>query len=419
MPKILPLFPSPIEKKATMVYFKRLKEISVSLPGGAGARGKRKKDDDMAAQEEYVHFLDIRKDFPAGSFPVEPVPERAWRNGLVVRMPNHLGDAVMALPALSVLRKIVPEICALYVIAPRSQQPLYGSLPIVDGVVELKQSHRLWRWREFRRLRQLRFGVGVLFNNSFRDALLMRLAGVGTLYGAAARWRSLLLKRAFRFPARPKRKLALSHQANKLLAMARAMGAPEWDGKMPVFRLRPAVDELRPGITAICDHPKLMTIASGAAYGAAKRWPSENFRQVAEAWIARGGIVAVLGAGSERIIGTEVVAGLSGQKAFNLCGRTQLADLMHLLKSSVVTVANDSGVMHLAAALGTPGVAVFGPTDYTATGPIASNWRLLYRKIECAPCFRRECPRGENRCIRQITPEMVIAEVDDLLINSR
>ena len=71
--------------------------------------------------------------------------------------------------------------------------------------------------------------------------------------------------------------------------------------------------------------------------------------------------------------------------------------------------------MHLAAALGTPGVAVFGPTDYTATGPIAPNWRLLYRKLECSPCFRRECPSGTNRCIRQLTPEMVIAEVDDLI----
>ena len=84
-----------------------------------------------------------------------------------------------------------------------------------------------------------------------------------------------------------------------------------------------------------------------------------------------------------------------------------------------MTVANDSGIMHLAAALGRPGVAVFGPTDFTATWPISPNWRLLYEKIECSPCFRRECREGHQRCIRAITPGMVIAEIDDLLRTER
>ena len=84
---------------------------------------------------------------------------------------------------------------------------------------------------------------------------------------------------------------------------------------------------------------------------------------------------------------------------------------MHLLANSVLTVANDSGIMHLSAALGRPGIAVFGPTDYTATGPISRKWSLLFDKVECAPCFRRECPKGDARCIRRITAEMVIAEM--------
>ncbi len=368
----------------------------------------------MNKKADPVCLLDIRREYPAEPFPEKPVPAKAWRNGLAVRMPNHLGDAVMALPALAMLRKIVPEHCALYVIAPQGQQALYDSLTFVDGMIGLARPHRIWHRQEFLRLKRWRPGVGVLFNNSFRDALLMRLAGVGTLYGAAARFRSLLLTRSFRFPPRPKRALAKIHQTNKLLAMVRAMGAPEWDGALPGFRLMPPLDELRPEIIAICDHPRLMTIASGAAYGAAKRWPGENFRAVAEAWIASGGIVAVLGSPSEREIGEEVIAGLPPQKAFNLSGKTNLSDLMHLLKSSAVTVANDSGVMHLGAALGTPGVAVFGPTDYTATGPIGSNWKLLFSKLECAPCFRRECPSGTQACILQITPEMVIAAVREV-----
>ena len=123
----------------------------------------------------------------------------------------------------------------------------------------------------------------------------------------------------------------------------------------------------------------------------------------------------VLGSESERAIGDEVIAGLDARKAYNLSGRTSLIELMHLLKNSVLCVANDSGIMHLAAALGRPGVAVFGPTDYTATGPIGANWHLLYEKLECSPCFRRECPSGDQKCIRAITPAMAIAEMDAIV----
>ncbi len=366
-----------------------------------------------------VNFLDIRREFPAPVFPVRPVAGERWRNGMAVRMPNHLGDAVMALPALAQLRKIVPEHCGLYVIAPASQRPLYASLPIVDGRLELARIHSHWSFGEWNALRRMRFGAGVLFNNSLRDALMMRLAGVSELYGAAARCRSFLLRRAFRFPPRPVREPARVHHANRYLAIASALGAPEWDGKLPEFKLRPSVDELSPEITALCLHPALMTVASGAAYGAAKRWASENFREVARHWIGRGGIVAVLGSPSEAKIGDEVIAGLNPRRAFNLSGRTNLAELMHLLKSSVLSVANDSGIMHLASALGRPGVAVFGPTDYTATGPIGGNWSLLYSRVDCSPCFRRECPTGSGRCMKAITPEMAIREVDAIAAGER
>ena len=367
--------------------------------------------DNVTCPPEYMHALDLPHDYPAPEFPRLTIPHQAWRNGLVLRMPNHLGDAIMALPALHVLRRIVPEYCSLQVIAPAGQRALYGSLPEVDGFLPLGKIHRGWSFEEILALRQQRLGVGVLFNNSFRDALTMRLAGVPRLYGAAARCRSLLLAHSFHFPPRQDRQLAEIHQTNKCLAMASALGAPPWDGSLPEFRLKPAVNELAPEIPACCEHPRMLTIASGAAYGAAKRWPGESFREVAAAWGESGGIVVVLGSSSERAVGDEVIAGLRRDRAFNLSGKTNLAELMHLLSGSVLTVANDSGIMHLSAALGRPGVAVFGPTDYTATGPISRKWSLLFDKIDCAPCFRRECPNGNARCIRRITPEMVIAEM--------
>lgn len=106
-----------------------------------------------------------------------------WRNGMAVRMPNHLGDARDGAAALGQLRKIIPPRCALYCIAPAGQRALYHSLPVVDGIVPLERIHSGWSREELMLLRRLRLGVGVLFNNSFRDALSMRLAGVPNLYG--------------------------------------------------------------------------------------------------------------------------------------------------------------------------------------------------------------------------------------------
>jgi len=364
--------------------------------------------------ERPVHLLDIRRDFPSPQFNKVVLRPDVWRNGMVVRMPNHLGDAVMALPALGQLRKLIARDCALFCIIPPGQQALYRALPIVSGVLQLTRIHGGWSREDFVNLHRLRLGVGVLFNNSFRDALSMRLAGVSNLYGASARFRSFLLRRAFKFPPRPDGEPANIHHANRYLAIASALGAPEWDGQLPEFQLTPAVDELLPAITSLCEHPKLLTVASGAAYGAAKRWPSENFHAVVAHWVASGGVAVVLGSESEREIGDEVISGLDPRKAVNLSGRTTLAELMQLLRHSAMTVANDSGVMHLSAALGRPGVAIFGPTDFTATGPIGANWRLLYEKQPCSPCFRRECPNGSQRCIRAITPEVVIAEMEEI-----
>ncbi|MBQ8756404.1 MAG: lipopolysaccharide heptosyltransferase II [Lentisphaeria bacterium] len=364
---------------------------------------------------EKVHTLNIETDFPSPQFEIRPVDATVWRNGMLVRMPNHLGDAVMALPALKQLRTIVPEGCGLYVLAPKNQNYLYRNLSIIDGMILLEKCHTLWDKESFSKVRKMRFGAGVLFNNSLRDTILMRLAGVRHLYGAARRGRSILLTRSFKFPPRPTGRAEEIHQSNKLLAMVTAMGAAPWDGKMPEFSNEPPFDELATPIAVLCSHPKLLTLASGAAYGAAKRWPAENFRKVAEYWIAQGGVAAVLGSPSEAGIGDEVLAGLNPDKAFNLSGKTNLGDVMQLLRASRLTVANDSGIMHLAAGMGTPGIAVFGPTDYTATGPVSTKWRLMYDKVPCSPCFARSCPKQplcEGICA--ITPEMVIAEIEKM-----
>ena len=138
------------------------------------------------------------------------------------------------------------------------------------------------------------------------------------------------------------------------------------------------------------------------------------FRAVAADWIKRGGIVAVVGGKGERATGEEVVQGLNEKKIINLCGETELDELFWLLKSALVILANDSGVMHLGAATGNYGITVFGPTDYTATGPISPKWSLLSDQPDCAPCFRHDCPT-DHKCMTAVTPELVKQEIQNIL----
>lgn len=351
----------------------------------------------------------------APEFPVHPLDMAEIKDGIVVRVPNWLGDVVMAIPALMQLKKMLPEYCGLFVICSEGAQKLLEALPIIDYVVVLEKAHRNWSRRDLKRVSQLRAGIGILFNNSLRDAVFMRLARIPHLYGARARGRSPLLTRAFAFPARTGAVLNNLHHASKYLAMAKALGASDWNGGLPEFRMEYALCQAGPEVRALCGHAKLMTIAAGAAYGSSKRWDAEKFGEVAKWWIKKGGMVAVLGSAKEKEIASGVVENLPSGRAYNMAGKTDMCELLYLLFNAQVCVANDSGIMHLSAILGRPGVAIFGPTDYSATGPMSEHWRIVYKKRDCSPCFRRECPYGPNECMRAYSSSHVIDEIHELL----
>lgn len=354
-------------------------------------------------------------DIPA--FPVKTPELAQWRDGLLVRSPNWLGDAAMTLPALCVLRKLVPEPCGIFVVCPKGFAPLFEMLPaLVDKVIPLEDAHAFPTGKERRQIRSLRAGCAVLFNNSFRDALSLKWAGIPRLYGTGARFRSLLMERTFSFPPRLDRVLNTPHQAAKYLSMALAMGAPAWDGVLPEFRIpyepETACEEVRKALAC----PRLLALAPGAAYGAAKRWDTESFNAVAQWWIReRGGTVALLCSGKEAPEARKTLADLPEEAVFDLAGKTTIPLLALILQKSLACIANDSGIMHLAAVLGTPGVAPFGSTDPAATSPISGKWRLLFDQQSCAPCFKRVCPYGTRACMKAVTPDHAIAALQELL----
>ena len=346
-------------------------------------------------------------------FPVVELSNADWRDGVVVRVPNWLGDAVMAIPAMMQLRKTVPERCGFFAVVPPALSELFESLDFIDVVHPLSRVHAAWSRRDKQRISRLRAGVGLLCNNSLRDAYHFKLAGVPKLYGASARCRSILLSKSFKFKKIKDRSLNKTHHAGKYLAMAQALGAPAWDETLPEFTIPREPETMSDDLRSILDSDNLLVLAPGAAYGEAKRWPSGYFRQVAEKWISKGGDVAIIGAPAEQKIAAELARGLQAKRTFNLAGETSMLELALILRHAKWCVANDSGVMHLSAILGGAGVAIFGSTDPTSTSPVSEKWKILYERQPCAPCFKRICPMGHYDCLKKITPDKVLEIILD------
>jgi heptosyltransferase II len=334
-----------------------------------------------------------------------------WRNGLLIRATNWLGDALMTLPAVYRMSRCVPDPCGVFIMCPAFLQPLWEAAPWVSEVIPM--SGPRCGTPERRRLAVLRPGVAVVLPNSFGAAWDVFRRGIPVRLGRAGRGRSLLL--THRLPEWPRaRGRASCHQLSRYLELAAVFGAAAGPATCPPLRLADAeVLAARAGVD-VAGGPWL-AVAPGAAYGPAKQWPIERFVAVADWWQRRGGRVVVIGTAKERDAGEALRTTLSG--AINLCGQTGLRELMAVLQVVGLAVTNDSGAMHLGAALGCRGVAVFGSTDAVATGPIGGRWILLADPPACAPCLQRVCPRDDQpyECLRRIEPAAVVRALEALL----
>ena len=164
------------------------------------------------------------------------------------------------------------------------------------------------------------------------------------------------------------------------------------------------------------DGVKWLAIAPGAAFGPAKQWPKERFAEVAKWFAKERGRVVIVGGPKEAAVAADIAEQLPSG-TLNLTGKTDMRQLMAVLAASSVVVANDSGAMHLAAALGKRGVALFGSTDPVATGPIGGRWSLLVADAPCRPCFRRECNlTGDEayKCLKSLSAQAVIEELKSM-----
>jgi lipopolysaccharide heptosyltransferase II len=309
---------------------------------------------------------------------------------IVARSPNWLGDAVMSVDAVRAFKYGRPD-AHLTVLTPAKLAGFWRRVDGVDEVIEFEKDEPVFSVA--RRLRG-RFHVAVLFPNSLRSALEVWLAGIPRRVGFKGHYRHWLLDQIIPAGQRPPANQPV-HQADVYWRIAARCGAEDRPPVSPLWK--PNRKE------------RVIGLCPGAEYGSAKRWPADQFRQfilqlneeVDCQWV-------IVGTSADTPVAKKIASGIPN--VTDLTGKTSLEDLMDLLSRISVLVTNDTGTMHLADFIGTPLVSIFGSTEPTFTGPRGSRSVVIRQKVECSPCFLRECPI-DFRCMEEIPMDKVIQAV--------
>jgi heptosyltransferase-2 len=323
---------------------------------------------------------------------------------LGVRAPNWLGDAIMALPAIAAVRRHFSD-ASLIVAGPGPLAPLFDSVPGVDGVCPLSRGAAA-----VADLRAARLDAILLLPNSFRAAHQAWRAGVAQRWGYGTDLRGWLLTRAVRRRRRPDAERHHAYHYQRLVAALGIEPAPLEARLVPSDAVRSEGRARLERSGCSVDRPPI-GIAPGAAYGYAKRWPPERFAELIVRLARDGSTTVLVGTRADEPTGAAIessVARLGGAPGMvNLIGQTDVRGLLGVVGACRAFVSNDSGAMHVAAALGVPVTAVFGATDERATAPLGPH-RIVAHDVWCRPCLLRECPI-DHRCMTRISPDAVAA----------
>ncbi len=331
---------------------------------------------------------------------------------IVVRAPNWIGDAVLALPALEQFRQNSPGM-ELWVAAHGWVRDVFEGHPRVDGTIALPP---LSGWNAFstsvRLLKPHGFDAGLLLTNSFSSALLFTAAGIPERWGYSRDGRRLLLTRSLR----PESKPPPNHQVFYYMHLISALG---FGSSNPKLSLPLTEQDLRSSQVllesrGVDPEKKRVVLNPGAFFGAAKRWPPERFSELAvRLQKSLDAEILVIGSSEEEPLARVISDGMT-KKAHVLNGATSLRTLAAVLSTADLVVSNDSGPMHIANALKTPLVAIFGPTDPRLTGPFQAPCRVVRKDVSCWPCSHRKCPT-DHRCMTRISTEDVASACHELL----
>jgi len=343
------------------------------------------------------HFL-LASSRRGVAFPPDYDMSRLQPLELLIRSPNWLGDACMAFPMVRAIKRGRPDV-KITILGPDKLEELWLSMPEVSRYIGKPAKEGLFAVAKRIKATGVKFDAAVFCTNSTRSTLEIWLADIPRRVGFKGSFRVKLLNQIIREPVNSTGKV---HHAHRYLAIAQGIGADIdqpglWDsGTAPVSN----------------DGTIRVGVCAGAEYGPAKRWPLERFAAVVNQISAQHSQFRwqLFGAPGEKEMGEKLSAMLQAPHE-NLVGKTRLSELIAKLRGCQLLLTNDTGTMHLAAALGIPTVSIFGSTCPIETGPLGDRHTVIQHKIECSPCFERECRFGHYNCMTLVTPEEVAQAV--------
>lgn len=303
------------------------------------------------------------------------------------------------------------------VLAPAWSEPLLARMPEVRRSIAMPVGHGQvdvgQRWRLGRELAQQRYDQAIVLPNSLKSALIPAFAGIPKRTGWRGEMRYGLLNDLRRLD-----KSRYPLMIERFIALALP---PDADLPEPLPRPRLCIDRQQAeGLVqrfGLAGDP-FVALCPGAEFGPAKRWPESHYAELAAELIERGYRVALFGSGKDQVVAEAIASALPKAmraRCIDLTGRTQLEEAVDILAQSALVVSNDSGLMHIAAAVERPLVVVYGSTSPGFTPPLAERVRIEQIPVDCGPCFQRECPLGHMKCLRELSPQRVLAAVTELL----
>ncbi len=332
------------------------------------------------------------------------------KDKILVIGPSWVGDMVMAQSLFMTLKQQHPD-CRIDVMAPAWSFPLLERMPQVSGAIEMPLTHGQFGLRQRRQLgkqlRTERYDQAIVLPNSWKSALVPFFAGIPRRTGFLGEFRWGLLNDPRRLD-----KGALKMTVQRFVALALPADAKH-PPECPVPEL--VIDgadqqRVRDRFALAGDQP-VLALCPGAEYGPAKRWPAEHYAELAKRKLADEWAVWLFGSDKDREV-AERINRLTAGRCRDFSGKTSLAEAVDLMSLADVVVSNDSGLMHVAAALNKRLVAIYGSSDPGFTPPLNRQAKIIDLKLDCSPCFARECPLGHTDCLTRISPGQVLAAID-------
>ncbi len=343
------------------------------------------------------------------------VDNRNKHNILVIGL-NWLGDAVMSLPAIQRLHEFFPD-SAIYVLCKDSLKEVYRSSPAVTDTLPFSRGGKfISTLKTGADLRKYNFKACVVLPRSWRSAVIAYLSLSPVRIGYKNSLREFLLTGSM-----PRDRFLTRHRVEYYAGLLSLLGADTAPTVPQIAVSAEAVAGARARLCAlgIGANDMLIGFCPGAVYGNAKRWLPERYAELAKKIITiYNAKILIFGNTAEKQIGDELAgaAGMPGS-VFNLAGATDIGELAAMISLCRAFVTNDTGAMHIAAAVGVPIAAVFGPTDPVTTSPYGSGHVVISRNLPCAPCLKRECPTA-HECMKAITVDEVYDAVQKILTRS-